>query len=99
MQSIANLNIDTCHYQAVRQALLDKSEIAFLDVREEDPHAQSHPLFAANFPLSRVELDAYSKLPRRDAWLVTLDEGDVPLDDSDAMRAAQKLVCTDFLRL
>ena len=99
MQSIANLNIETCHYQAVRQALLDKSEIAFLDVREEDPHAQSHPLFAANFPLSRLELDAHSKLPRRDTWLVTLDEGDMPMDDSDAMRAAQRLVSLGFTRV
>jgi len=99
MQSVANFNIDTCDYQAVRQALLDKSEIAFLDVREEDPHAQSHPLFAANFPLSRVELDAYGKLPRRDAWIVTLDEGDVTLADSDAMRAAQRLVSLGYTRV
>ena len=57
--------VQLCEFQDVRNALLEKREIAFLDVREEDPHAQSHPLFAANFPLSRVELDAYSKLPRR----------------------------------
>lgn len=99
MQSAAGVNIGTCNYQAVRQALLDKTEIAFLDVREEDPHAQSHPLFAANFPLSRVELDAYSKLPRRDGWIVTLDEGDVPLADSDAMRAAQRLVSLGYTRV
>ena len=56
--------VQLCGYNDVRSALLEKREIAFLDVREEDPHAQSHPLFAANFPLSRVELDAYAKLPR-----------------------------------
>lgn len=89
-------NILSCDYQALRQALLDKREVAFLDVREEDPHAQSHPLFAANFPLSRLELDAYSKLPRRDIWIVTLDEGDVSLAESDAMRAAQRLVALGF---
>jgi len=89
-------DIQFCDYQAVRQALLDKREIAFLDVREEDPHAQSHPLFAANFPLSRVELDAYSKLPRRDVWIVTLDEGDAPDAQSDAMRAAHRLVAIGF---
>jgi rhodanese-related sulfurtransferase len=88
--------INLCHYQSVRQALLDKREVAFLDVREEDPHAQSHPLFAANFPLSRVELDAYSKLPRRDVWIVTLDEGDVPTEGSDALRAAQRLAQLGF---
>ncbi len=90
------VDIQSCDYQAVRQALLDKREIAFLDVREEDPHAQSHPLFAANFPLSRVELDAYSKLPRRDVWIVTLDEGDVALEASDAMQAARRLATLGF---
>ena len=90
------VDIQFCDYQAVRQALLDKREIAFLDVREEDPHAQSHPLFAANFPLSRLELDAYSKLPRRDVWIVTLDEGDTPYAQSDAMRAALRLVAIGF---
>jgi rhodanese-related sulfurtransferase len=91
-----SLNIHLCDYPSVRQALLDKREIAFLDVREEDPHARSHPLFAANFPLSRVELDAYDKLPRRDVWIVTLDEGDVSTADSDAMLAAQRLVQLGF---
>jgi rhodanese-related sulfurtransferase len=92
----ASININLCNYLSVRQALLDKREIAFLDVREEDPHARSHPLFAANFPLSRVELDAYDKLPRRDVWIVTLDEGDVSTEDSDAMLAAQRLVQLGF---
>lgn len=91
--------VQMCEYQDVRSALLEKSEIAFLDVREEDPHAQSHPLFAANFPLSRVELDAYSKLPRRDVQIVTLDEGDVDLSESDAMLAARRLVALGFTRV
>jgi rhodanese-related sulfurtransferase len=88
-----------CEYEDVRSALLEKREIAFLDVREEDPHAQAHPLFAANFPLSRVELDAYSKLPRRDVQIVTLDEGDVDLLESDAMLAARRLVALGFSRV
>jgi rhodanese-related sulfurtransferase len=88
-----------CDYQDVRSALLEKREVAFLDVREEDPHAQAHPLFAANFPLSRVELDAYSKLPRRDVQIVTLDEGDVDLLESDAMLAARRLVALGFSRV
>jgi rhodanese-related sulfurtransferase len=91
--------VQVCEYQDVRSALLEKREIAFLDVREEDPHAQSHPLFAANFPLSRVELDAYSKLPRRDVQIVTLDEGDVDLLESDAMLAARRLVALGFSRV
>ncbi|MDX9951252.1 MAG: rhodanese-like domain-containing protein, partial [Methylophilaceae bacterium] len=63
-------------YAEVRAALLERREIALLDVREEDPHAQSHPLFAANFPLSRIELNAWATLPRRDVPIVTLDNGE-----------------------
>ncbi|WP_144108125.1 rhodanese-related sulfurtransferase [Paraburkholderia sp. BCC1886] len=74
-------------YSDVREALLARREIALLDVREEDPHAQSHPLFAANFPLSRIELDAYTRLPRRDVPIVVFDAG-----EGLAARAAEKLV-------
>ncbi len=91
--------VQLCEYQDVRSALLEKREIAFLDVREEDPHAQAHPLFAANFPLSRVELDAYSKLPRRAVQIVTLDEGDDDVLESDAMLAARRLVALGFSRV
>ncbi|WP_321960696.1 rhodanese-related sulfurtransferase [Paraburkholderia sp. J7] len=63
-------------YQDVRDALLARREIALLDVREEDTHAQSHPLFAANLPLSRLELDAWTKLPRRSVPIVLLDDGE-----------------------
>ena len=73
-------------YAEVRAALLARREIALLDVREEDPHAQSHPLFAANFPRGRIELNAYANLPRRDVPIVTLDDG-----EGDAELAAQKL--------
>ncbi|RZT41715.1 rhodanese-related sulfurtransferase [Cupriavidus agavae] len=55
---------------AVRQALLDRTEIALIDVREEDPFAQEHPLWAANFPLSKLELEAWTRLPRRDTRIV-----------------------------
>lgn len=88
-----NQNIQYCGYQDVRADLLEKNEIAFLDVREEDPHARSHPLFAANFPLSRIEQDAYSKLPRRDVRIVTFDAGDHPeVELSDAYLGARRLV-------
>lgn len=60
----------------VRNKLLNKEEIAFLDVREEGAHAQEHPLFAANFPLSRIEMDALVKLPRKDVPIVTIDDGE-----------------------
>ena len=63
-------------YQHVRAELLAGREIALLDVREEDPHAQAHPLFAANLPLGRIELDAYTRLPRRDVAIVVIDGGE-----------------------
>ena len=70
------MSINTKSYEFIRNKLLKKEEIAFLDVREEDPHAQEHPLFAANLPLSRIEIDAFSKLPRKDVPIVTLDDGE-----------------------
>ncbi|MDR3734667.1 MAG: rhodanese-like domain-containing protein [Acidobacteriaceae bacterium] len=60
----------------VREALRAKREIALLDVREEQPHATGHPLFAANLPLSRIEMEAYARIPRRTAPIVVLDNGE-----------------------
>ena len=52
------MSMNTKSYEFIRNKLLKKEEIAFLDVREENPHAQEHPLLAANLPLSRIEIDA-----------------------------------------
>lgn len=60
----------------VRAALLAGQEIALLDVREEDPFAQAHPLWAANLPLSRVEIEAWARIPRRDTRIVVYGEHD-----------------------
>jgi rhodanese-related sulfurtransferase len=79
-------------YAFVRNKLLQKEEVALLDVREEDPHAQEHPLFAANFPLSRIEVDALRKLPRKDVPIVTLDDG-----AGDAQLAAERLSKLGYL--
>src|SRR5512145_994643 len=73
-------------YAEVRAALLARREIALLDVREEDPHAQAHPPFAANLPLSRIATNACANLPRRSVPIVVLDDG-----EGDAERAAAKL--------
>jgi len=56
-------------FAAVRERLLSREETALLDVREEDPFAQEHPLWAANLPLSRIDVDALpaeSRLPTPD---------------------------------
>ncbi len=60
----------TVSYYEVRARLVARDEIALLDVREEDPYAQEHPLWAANMPLSRIELDAWRRIPRRDTLIV-----------------------------
>jgi rhodanese-related sulfurtransferase len=80
------MTIQTKNYSFVRNKLLNKEEIALLDVREEDPHAQEHPLFAANLPLARIEIDAYAKLPKKNVSIVTLDDG-----EGFAQLAAQRL--------
>lgn len=78
-------------YHFVRSKLLNREEIAFLDVREEAPHAEGHPLFAANVALSRIELDAYAKLPRRGVPIVTFDNG-----EGLAQTAARRLNALGF---
>jgi len=60
----------------VRLDLIARREIALLDVREEDPFAKAHPLFAANLPLSRLELEVFDRLPRRDVKIVLYDDGE-----------------------
>ncbi len=60
----------------VRLDLLARREIALLDLREEDPYAKDHPLFAANLPLSRLELEALDRLPRQDVRIVLYDDGE-----------------------
>ncbi len=74
----------------VRAALIARTEIALIDVREEDPFAQSHPLWAANLPLSKLELEAWGRIPRRDTRIVVYDNAS---DDGEglAQRAVKRL--------
>jgi rhodanese-related sulfurtransferase len=60
----------------VRREILMRREIALIDLREEDPFARGHPLFAANLPLSHLELEAFERLPRRDVRIVIYDNGE-----------------------
>ncbi|WP_049870538.1 rhodanese-related sulfurtransferase [Pseudomonas cremoricolorata] len=63
-------------FHDIRQALLAGEELALIDVREEDPFAQEHPLFAANIPLSKLELEVYARVPRRDTAITVYDDGE-----------------------
>ena len=54
----------------IRQALLDGTEIALLDMRMESEFAHGHPLFAGSFPLGQLESLAAERLPRPGTPLV-----------------------------
>jgi rhodanese-related sulfurtransferase len=60
----------------VRRLHLTRREVALIDLREEDPFAKAHPLFAACLPLSRLELEIYDRVPRRDTLVVLYDDGE-----------------------
>jgi rhodanese-related sulfurtransferase len=81
-------------YEEVRQALMDKQEIALIDVREEDLYAQSHPLFAIHLAYGRIEADAPRRIPRLDTPLVLIDNG-----EGLTVRAAQVLTRMGYTQL
>ena len=60
----------------VRARLIERREVALLDVREEGEYAQAHPLFAASLPLNTLELEVGDRLPRKDVPIVVYDNGD-----------------------
>lgn len=76
----------TLTFLQIHTALLERKELALLDVREEAPFAEAHPLFAANLPLGRIELEAHARIPRRDTSIVVYDDG-----EGLALPAAQRL--------
>src|SRR5579864_371842 len=70
----------------LRGRLADGGEIAFIDVREEGPHADGHPLLAINLPYSRLELDVLRLVPRKSTRIALVDG-----DDGVSARAASRL--------
>ncbi|WP_455885816.1 rhodanese-related sulfurtransferase [Pseudomonas rustica] len=83
--------VATRSYQDIRQALLAHEELALIDVREEDPFAQEHPLFTANIPLSKLELEIFARVPRRDTRITVYDDG-----EGLANLAAERLVALGY---
>jgi rhodanese-related sulfurtransferase len=69
-----------------RSWLGDGEEVAFLDLREEGPHADGHPLLAVNAPYSRLELDILRLVPRKSTRVILVDG-----NDGVAVRAARRL--------
>lgn len=75
----------------IRSRLAGGREIALLDVREEGAYAESHPLFAASLPLSRLELEVLDRLPRKSLPIVVYDDG-----EGLAARAVKRLASLGF---
>lgn len=69
-------HVATRSFNDIRTALLQQQEVALIDVREEAPFAEEHPLFAANIPLSKLELEIYARVPRRDTAITVYDDGE-----------------------
>lgn len=57
----------------VRLELLARREIALIDLREEAIFARDHPLFAAQIPLGRLQLEVPIYIPRRSTLIVVYD--------------------------
>lgn len=78
---------------ALRQLLLESGEIAVVDVREEGVRSGSgHILQSVPLPLSQIELRAGALLPRFDAPVVVVDDGEGTL----AARAAHWLQAAGY---
>lgn len=60
----------------LRSAFVTRAELALLDLRSEALFATGHPLFAAQLPPERIELEAPVRLPRREAAIVLYDNGE-----------------------
>jgi len=81
MADAQSISVATC-----RTWLGDGGEVAFLDLREEGPHCDGHPLLAVNLPYSRLELDILRLVPRKTTRIVLVDG-----NDGVAQRAARRL--------
>jgi rhodanese-related sulfurtransferase len=66
--------------QELRRHWLDGREIALLDMREEGPYSESHPLFAISVPVSEIEEKLPSLVPRLSAPIVVYDNGEKYVD-------------------
>ena len=86
----------TISFAEVREHLRTRREIALLDVREEGPYSEGHPLWAANLPLSRLELEAWRRIPRRDTLIALYGEHD---GEDLAPLAAKRLAELGYTRV
>jgi rhodanese-related sulfurtransferase len=62
--------------EEVRARLINRQEVALLDVRDEATFAVAHPLFAASVPLGRLDAQVLDRVPRINAPVVVYDDGE-----------------------
>ena len=62
--------------EQLRARLLERAELALIDVRETGAFSKSHLLWAACIPLSRLELEFGTLVPRRSVPVVLCDSGE-----------------------
>ncbi len=72
----------------LRSLLQGDEELALIDVREQGKFSESHLLFAACIPLSRLELLVGDLIPRRDTRIVIVDDS---TQDETGARATARL--------
>ncbi|KAL2823814.1 Rhodanese-like domain-containing protein [Aspergillus cavernicola] len=60
----------------LRRHWVNHHEIALLDIREEGPYAESHPLFAISVPVSEIEKKLPPLVPRLSTPIVVYDNGE-----------------------
>jgi rhodanese-related sulfurtransferase len=68
-------SVPRIHPQSLKDMLLDRGELALIDVREELPFSEKHLLFARSVPLSRLELRMPTLVPRLATPIVLCDDG------------------------
>lgn len=68
-------NLPLRHYAELKQALRNGQETLLIDLREEADFATGHPLFAANIPLSKLEIEILDRAPRRNTAITLYDNG------------------------
>ena len=75
----------------LRKHWINKEEIALLDVREEGPYSESHPLWALSVPVSEIEKKLPPLVPRLSVPIVVYDDG-----ENYAGRAAARILALGY---
>ncbi|KAF3392514.1 hypothetical protein F1880_008698 [Penicillium rolfsii] len=81
----------TISVKELRRRWVTGDEVALVDVREEGPYAEAHPLFALSIPVSEIEKKLPPLVPRLSAPIVVYDNGEGYVD-----RAATRILALGY---